>query len=199
MKRLEDRTRSGTGRALHHTHPTTIGPLRLVSDGSSITGLHLAESTHPAVPEADWIRDPAPFREAVRQLDEYFAGDRRTFDLPLAPRGTPFQEKVWAALRELPWGETASYAEIARRVGSPRGMRAVGGANGRNPIAILIPCHRVIAADGTLGGYGGGVERKRFLLELEGAIDGRAASGVSQKAVALEARLDAARRDRRFL
>ena len=169
MTQTHARPQAGAIRILYHTHRSPIGPLLLTSDGSSITRLHMAESSHPVKPGPDWVRDPAPFREVVRQLDEYFAGDRRAFDLPLAPRGTPFQRKVWTALRRIPWGETASYADIARRVGSPKGMRAVGGANGRNPIAIIVPCHRVIAADGTLGGYGGGLERKRFLLELEGA------------------------------
>jgi methylated-DNA-[protein]-cysteine S-methyltransferase len=168
MIQTHARPRAGTARVFHHTHPSPIGPLLLTSDGSSITRLQMAESNHPAKPTPGWIQDPAPFREAVRQLDEYFAGERRAFDLPLAPRGTAFQQKVWETLRKIPWGKTASYAEVARRVGSPKGMRAVGGANGRNPIAIIVPCHRVIAADGTLGGYGGGLHRKRFLLELEG-------------------------------
>jgi len=107
--------------------------------------------------------------DTLRQLDEYFEGTRREFDLPLAPRGTPFQLAVWNALLEIPYGETTSYGEIARSVGRPNAVRAVGQANGRNPIAIVVPCHRVIGSDKSLTGYGGGMDRKRFLLGLEGA------------------------------
>ena len=106
--------------------------------------------------------------EAEGQLEEYFAGRRRSFDLPLDPKGTPFQRSVWAALCEIPWGETRSYGEIARRVGKPGAARAVGMANHRNPIAILIPCHRVISANARLSGYAGGRDRKEYLLSLEG-------------------------------
>ena len=102
-----------------------------------------------------------------RQLEEYFAGERTTFDVPLAPEGAPFEREVWRALEEIPYGETVSYGEIARRVGQPTAARAVGTANGRNPIAVIVPCHRVIGANGSLTGYGGGLERKRLLLELE--------------------------------
>jgi len=102
-----------------------------------------------------------------RQLEEYFAGERTIFDIPLAPEGAPFEREVWRALEEIPYGETVSYGEIARRVGQPTAARAVGTANGRNPIAVIVPCHRVIGADGSLTGYGGGLERKRLLLELE--------------------------------
>ncbi len=109
------------------------------------------------------------FRQAVRQLEEYFAGQRQTFSLPLRPEGTAFQRRVWQSLCEIPYGKTISYRDLAVRVGSPRAFQAVGQANGRNPLPILIPCHRVIAADGTLGGYSSGVERKNFLLRLEGA------------------------------
>jgi len=102
-----------------------------------------------------------------RQLEEYFAGKRTTFDVSLAPEGAPFEREVWRALEEIPYGETVSYGEIARRVGQPTAARAVGTANGHNPIAVIVPCHRVIGADGSLTGYGGGLERKRLLLELE--------------------------------
>jgi len=120
---------------------------------------------HPAA-----VRDPraAPLPTLRRQLDEYLAGGRRAFDLPLAPEGTDFQRRVWRALLEIPHGETRSYADLARAVGSPRAMRAVGQANRRNPIGVVVPCHRVIAADGTIGGYAGGLDRKRHLLRLEG-------------------------------
>jgi methylated-DNA-[protein]-cysteine S-methyltransferase len=107
--------------------------------------------------------------EASRQLQAYFAGERREFDLPLAPYGSDFQRRVWSALLEIPYGETISYLELARRLGDPRAVRAVGSANGRNPISIIIPCHRVIGADGSLVGYGGGLERKRWLLRHEAA------------------------------
>ena len=105
--------------------------------------------------------------EAAGQLGEYFAGERRTFDLPLAPEGTDFQRRVWAQLRAIPYGSTSTYGEVARAIGATNGFRAVGLANGRNPIAIIVPCHRVIGADGSLTGYAGGMERKRFLLDLE--------------------------------
>jgi methylated-DNA-[protein]-cysteine S-methyltransferase len=151
----------------YHVHPSPIGDLLLTSDGDSLTGLQMEAANHPVRPGSDWIRDERPFGAVRHQLEEYFAGRRTDFDLPLAPRGTPFQRRVWDALLKIPCGETASYAQIAARVGSPRAVRAVGSANGRNPIAIVIPCHRVIASDGSLGGYGGGLPRKEFLLRLE--------------------------------
>ncbi|MDY3015239.1 MAG: methylated-DNA--[protein]-cysteine S-methyltransferase [Evtepia sp.] len=110
------------------------------------------------------------FREAQRQLEEYFSGQRRTFSLPMNPEGTDFQRRVWGALMEIPYGAPISYRDLAARVDVPKAFQAVGQANGKNPIPILIPCHRVIAANGTLGGYSGGLERKRFLLELEGYV-----------------------------
>jgi methylated-DNA-[protein]-cysteine S-methyltransferase len=120
---------------------------------------------HEVAPE--WVRDDAPFAAAHAQLDEYFAGDRTEFDLPLHPSGTPFQLKVWDALRTIPYGEVRSYGEIAEQIGKPGAARAVGLANGRNPISIIVPCHRVIGASGALTGYGGGLERKQALLDLE--------------------------------
>ncbi|KAF0243234.1 MAG: O-6-methylguanine DNA [Planctomycetota bacterium] len=142
-----------------------IGTLTLASDGASLTGLQMS----PATIGPDWKRDDrAPILlEARKQLREYFSGARTRFDLPLAPKGTPFQLKVWEALREIPYSETRSYADIARYVGCPKGYRAVGLANGANPIAIVVPCHRVIGADGSLTGFGGGLPRKRALLKLE--------------------------------
>jgi methylated-DNA-[protein]-cysteine S-methyltransferase len=115
-------------------------------------------------------------RQYVRELEEYFAGQRRQFDFPLDLRGTDFQLACWRALLAIPYGETRTYADIARAVGKPRAFRAVGMANNRNPVAIVVPCHRVIASDGTLCGYGGGLEVKRRLLELEGALNGRLAA-----------------------
>jgi len=113
------------------------------------------------------VRDEAPFAELIEQLERYFAGERVEFDIPLSLEGTPFQRRAWAALREIPYGETISYGEQAARLGSPGASRAVGLANGRNPIAIVVPCHRVIGADGRLTGYGGGLERKAWLLRHE--------------------------------
>lgn len=119
------------------------------------------------VPLDDVRRDPASCAEAARQLREYFAGDRTTFDLPLAPRGTAFQQRVWMALREIPAGETRTYGEIAARLGQPTASRAVGAANGQNPLAVVVPCHRVVGANGTLTGYAGGLDRKAWLLDHE--------------------------------
>ena len=121
--------------------------------------------------------DPEPFGPAIEQLDEYFSGERQDFDLPLAVAGTTFQQRVWAALREIPYGETESYGELAARIGSPGASRAVGLANGRNPIGIIVPCHRVIGASGSLTGYGGGIERKRQLLDMEREVLWRNSAG----------------------
>ena len=119
----------------------------------------------------DWHEgDNDVLRETHAQLDDYFAGKRRTFDLPLAPRGTEFQCGVWRTLATIPYGETISYAQLATRVGKPSAMRAVGAANGRNPLPIVLPCHRVIGSDGSLTGFGGGLPTKQFLLSLEGAL-----------------------------
>jgi methylated-DNA-[protein]-cysteine S-methyltransferase len=151
------------------TVQSPIGELTLASDGEALTGLYMADQRHrPELPAAD-RDDDAVLAAAREQLAEYFAGQRHAFDLPLRPAGTPFQRAVWDALREIPYGETAGYGELARRLGRPGAARAVGLANGRNPIAIVVPCHRVIGAAGALTGYGGGLERKRYLLELERA------------------------------
>jgi len=139
-----------------------VGPLTLASNGGALCAVQFGDET-----PAGWVRDERPLRDARRQLEEYFAGTRTAFDLPLAMRGTPFQMRVWQALREIPFGVTASYGEIARRIGAPHASRAVGGANHRNPVAIIVPCHRVIGADGSLTGYGGGEACKRALLDLE--------------------------------
>ena len=120
-----------------------------------------------------WRRDDAALAGTREQLEAYFAGELRDLDLKLAPRGTPFQQRVWAELTKIAYGETISYSELARRLGDPKLVRAVGVANGRNPISIVIPCHRVIGADGTLVGYGGGLERKRWLLDHEAVASGR--------------------------
>ena len=140
-----------------------IGTLQLRGTESALTGVFM--EPHPQ--SVGTVRDDGPLREARRQLQEYFAGERREFSLSLEMAGTDFQRCVWQELRAIPHGETISYGELARRIGNPRAVRAVGLANGRNPISIIVPCHRVIGADGSLTGYGGGLERKRFLLALE--------------------------------
>jgi len=146
---------------------TPVDDLILTGDGTSITGCYFATHRHHDDPSAGLERDDGAFTGAVAQLGEYFDGERTAFDLPLAPTGTEFQLRVWAQLRTIPYGATCSYADIARGIGASNGFRAVGLANGRNPISIIVPCHRVIGADGSLTGYGGGLERKRFLLDLE--------------------------------
>ncbi len=156
--------------ATHHAFDTPIGTLRLVGGEDSIDCIELpnraAETPDPAwAPSNGGL--PAALEEAKRQLGEYFDGKRREFDLPLGAGGTEFQQRVWAELRRIPFGETISYGELAARIGSPSGSRAVGQANGRNPLPIVVPCHRVISHDGKLGGYGGGLQVKQALLDLE--------------------------------
>lgn len=151
-----------------------IGRLLLRSDGVALTGLYMNVSgdvaDRPVHGMETWTEDAGagPLPEAARQLGEYFAGKRREFDLQLHMQGTEFQRRVWQTLLEIPYGATWSYGELARRINNPNASRAVGLANGRNPISILVPCHRVIGADGSLTGYGGGVERKQWLLAHEG-------------------------------
>lgn len=146
------------------THDSPVGPLTLVSDGVRLVGVHFACWDPPSAAKD---RSDDVLLKTARQLDAYFAGQLKFFDLPLGPAGTPFQLRVWSALRDIPFGETRSYGQLASAVGNPSAMRAVGAANGRNPIAIVVPCHRVIGADGSLTGFGGGIERKRLLLRLE--------------------------------
>ncbi len=145
-------------------HPSPLGVLVLESDGTALTRIRL-----PGEPGGPVTRAPngGPCAAAAAQLDEYFAGVRKEFDLPIAPAGTPFQRRVWSLLRAIPWGATISYAELARRAGNRAACRAVGAANGRNPLPIVVPCHRVIGSDGRLTGYAGGLAAKQFLLELE--------------------------------
>jgi len=146
-------------------HDSPIGPLTLVSDGACLVGLHFAGWAPPLTTVR---RSDEVLLETARQLGAYFAGERESFDIPLKPAGTPFQLRVWSALRDIPFGETRTYGQLASAIGDPSAMRAVGAANGRNTIAIVVPCHRVIGADGSLTGFGGGIERKKFLLRLEG-------------------------------
>jgi methylated-DNA-[protein]-cysteine S-methyltransferase len=144
-----------------------LGPLLAVRDDTALTGLHLPAGRRPVTPGSSWTRDDAGFGDERDQLAAYFAGDRQEFDLELNPVGTGFERTVWAALRTIPYGETTSYGAIATALGHPDAARAVGRANGRNPIPIIVPCHRVIGADGSLTGYGGGLPAKRWLLSHE--------------------------------
>jgi methylated-DNA-[protein]-cysteine S-methyltransferase len=147
-----------------------VGPLLLAGAGGALTRVHFQAGPHALRVPPQWRRDARPFAAALAQLEGYFSGTRRTFDLALAPAGTPFQLAVWKALRAIPYGETLSYGELAHRLGLARdGARAVGRANASNPLPVIVPCHRVIGADGTLVGFGGGLAIKRALLSLEGA------------------------------
>ncbi len=147
-----------------------IGSLLIASNELGLCNIEFRQSSHP-VDRGEWRGGNSPVLDATeKQLREYFDGKRRDFDLPLSPHGTAFQLRVWKALRTIPYGETISYAELARRVDNPKASRAVGLANGRNPLSIIVPCHRVIGADGSLTGYGGGLAIKEFLLRLEGAL-----------------------------
>lgn len=151
----------------YHYHNTQIGELLLAGNGEQLMLLGFPSGKMRRRHEADWVADAGPFSEVCLQLDGYFSGDRKEFDLPLRPEGTAFQESVWDALRQIPYGETWSYGELAARIGKPKASRAVGAANGVNPIPVIIPCHRVIGSSGKLTGFGGGIETKRLLLELE--------------------------------
>jgi methylated-DNA-[protein]-cysteine S-methyltransferase len=147
--------------------PSPIDDLLLLSDGQAVTGLRMETRPHARTIAAAWKQDPGPFREVERQLRAYFAGELSRFDVPVRLHGTDFQQAVWAELQRLRFGERVSYGELARRIGHPGASRAVGAANGRNTVAIIVPCHRVVGAGDVLGGYGGGLDRKRWLLEHE--------------------------------
>ena len=144
-------------------YETPLGKIVLTENGTAITRLIFSE----VLPEGVNYRETDLLKKAAQELREYFAGTRRHFDLPFQPEGTDFQQKVWQALQDIPYGAVCSYKDIARAIGNEKACRAVGGANNRNPISIIIPCHRVIGADGNLVGYGGGLPLKRKLLELE--------------------------------
>jgi methylated-DNA-[protein]-cysteine S-methyltransferase len=149
---------------------TPLGTVRMAARGGALVGMWFDGQKYDARAGDDWREAPDDpvLREAARQLDEYFAGERARFDLALAPDGTPFQQRVWRAVAEVPAGATTSYGEIARRLGCPRSVRAVGAAIGRNPLIVVVPCHRILGAGGALTGYAGGLERKVALLKLEG-------------------------------
>ena len=155
---------------LYTTFDTPLGQLLLVGDGQALHGLYMQEGRTAIAVRGEWTRDDDAFAAAREQLDEYLAGRRTEFDVSLEMEGSPFQRSVWRALLDIPYGETISYGELARRVGPPATPRNVGATNGRNPISVIVPCHRVIGADGSLTGYGGGLERKRLLLELEAGV-----------------------------
>lgn len=149
------------------TIDSPIGRLTLAGRGGTLTHLRMVDQTYEPADRDEWRHDPDGFGDAVSQLARYFAGELTDFDLPVALEGTEFQRQVWAALQTIPYGETRSYGEIAAAIGRPGASRAVGLANGHNPISIIVPCHRVIGASGDLTGYGGGIDRKRALLQLE--------------------------------
>ncbi|UTW08291.1 methylated-DNA--[protein]-cysteine S-methyltransferase [Pseudomonas benzenivorans] len=149
-------------------HDSPVGRLLLVGDEAGLQQLLMEMDERPWQIEEDWQSAGAELDAPCRQLDDYFAGRRRRFELPLAPRGTAFQLAVWQALQQIPFGQTRCYSGLAEAIGRPRAVRAVGAANGANPIAIIIPCHRVIGRDGSLTGYAGGLARKALLLQLEG-------------------------------
>jgi methylated-DNA-[protein]-cysteine S-methyltransferase len=156
------------------TMDSPVGVLTLAARDGKLVGVYMTDQRHPPTGTEHWRRDDASFAEAVPQLAAYFAGELHEFDLPIELSGTPFQCRVWSALRDIPYGCTISYGELARRVGNERASRAVGLANGRNPVSIVVPCHRVIGANGSLTGYGGGLERKSWLLDHERAHIGTA-------------------------
>ena len=148
-----------------------VEPLLLAADDNGLRLIEFHSPRHPMARLEKWVEGEDAILDMTRvQLKEYFAGTRKQFDLPLAPQGTPFQTEVWHTLATIPYGQTISYAQLAQRIGKPTAMRAVGAANGRNPLPIVLPCHRVIGADGSLTGFGGGLPTKQFLLELEGAL-----------------------------
>lgn len=147
--------------------PSPVGRLLLAGHEGALRHVLFVDGRHPAGPEPGWQPAEEPFREAVRQLDAYFAGELTQFSLPLEPAGTAFQRSVWTALCDIPYGETISYGALAHRIGHPHAVRAVGAANGQNPLAIVVPCHRVIGRNGKLLGYGGGLDVKEALLALE--------------------------------
>jgi methylated-DNA-[protein]-cysteine S-methyltransferase len=163
------------GRRTHTVVDSPVGPLTLVAVDGGLAGLYMTEQRHLPPPEVFGARDDdgEPFAAAADQLGEYFTGQRTAFDIALALDGTAFQRRVWAALREIPYGQTISYGQLADRIGQPSASRAVGLANGKNPVGIIVPCHRVVGSDGNLTGYGGGIDRKRYLLAHEQRASGQ--------------------------
>jgi len=171
-----------------HEIDSPVGRLLLAAHAGQLKRVHFQAGPHRRQPEPEWVADPRPFTKLIAQLEEYFAGRRRTFELALAPEGTAFQLTVWRALTKIPYGETVSYGELARRIGKPDASRAVGLANGANPLPIVVPCHRVIGADGSLTGFGGGLAIKSKLLALERERRGTPAGEASQLELSIYAR-----------
>jgi methylated-DNA-[protein]-cysteine S-methyltransferase len=169
--------RTAAGQRTQAVIDSPIGPLTLIAHGGRLAGVHMEVTRYEPDPGAlgavVTIESDQVLAAAASQLHAYFGGELTSFELPLTLQGTPFQQAVWAGLQGIPYGETISYGELARRIGQPSASRAVGLANGRNPVSIVVPCHRVIGADGSLTGYGGGMERKRFLLGLEQRVSGQ--------------------------
>jgi methylated-DNA-[protein]-cysteine S-methyltransferase len=149
-----------------------VGRLLLAGQNDALKVIGFSSGGKARGADPEWERFDEPFRPVRKQLEEYFAGERRHFDIPIEPDGTPFQRQVLSALLEIPYGETRTYRDVAVAVGNPKAVRAVGGANGSNPIPIVIPCHRVVGSDGSLTGFGGGLDTKRFLLDLERRYSG---------------------------
>jgi methylated-DNA-[protein]-cysteine S-methyltransferase len=166
-KRSSEREQAGTP-VYFSFLASPIGELLLTGDGDALTGIWFPDDRQTTPVDPSWHRDDPVFGEVTRQLTAYFRGELTEFQLQLNAHGTPFQQRVWEALTKIPYGVTTSYGKLAAELGDPRATRAVGLANGRNPIPIIIPCHRVIGADGSLTGYGGGMHRKQWLLALEG-------------------------------
>ena len=155
----------------YQLHDSPTGELLLLSNGVALTALHMTAGKYVPAMHDEWVRDELPiFTQTKRELDAYFLGKLRTFTMPLAPHGTDFQKRAWIALTKIPYGETRSYGQQAHSIGSPAAVRAIGAANGKNPIGIIVPCHRVIGANGSLTGYAGGLRNKEFLLRLEGIV-----------------------------
>ena len=156
----------------YQLHDSPTGELLLLSNGVALTALHMTAGKYVPATGSDWVRDERLpiFAQTKRELDAYFLGKLRAFTLPLAPLGTDFQKRAWLALTKIPYGETRSYGQQAHSIGSPAAVRAIGSANGKNPIGIIVPCHRVIGANGSLTGYAGGLHNKEFLLKLEGIL-----------------------------
>ncbi|MFT3838734.1 MAG: methylated-DNA--[protein]-cysteine S-methyltransferase [Myxococcaceae bacterium] len=156
------------------TMTSPVGPLRLFADDEALVGVYFSKTKDEPPEGAKQVKSHPMLDRAERELREYFAGKRKDFDVPLRPQGTDFQRQVWKQLSRIPFGERISYAELAKRIGNPKAMRAVGSANGCNPIPIIVPCHRVVGADGSLTGFGGGIANKRILLDHEQVVLGNA-------------------------
>lgn len=147
--------------------PSPVGKLLLLGDGRALHGLHFQDGAHPLGIENNWKKQRSPFTPVIKQLEEYFEGRLQRFTIPFSLEGTEFQRSVWRALKTIPYGKTASYGAISKKIGNPKASRAVGAANGQNPVSIIVPCHRIIGANGKLVGYGGGLAIKKALLEIE--------------------------------